>query len=102
MSTETSGEWREERLFVLRAIDDLKAEQRRQIESEAVMRQTVVSKAEKDINAAHSRIRVLEDASKEQSKQSGILTIKNWVMAAVLSAGGVVTFELIKWVLTRK
>ena len=95
MSAESSGEWREERMYVLRAIEDLRAEQRRQIESEAVMRQTVVAKAEKDINRAHDRLRVLESSQ-------GIMTIKNWVLAGVLSAGGVVLFELVKWVLEKK
>jgi hypothetical protein len=102
MSAETSGEWREERLYVLRAIEDLKAEQRRQIEEEAVMRQVIQAKAEKDINAAHSRIRVLENASTEQTKEGGILTIKNWVMAGILSTAGVVLLEVLKWVITKK
>lgn len=102
MTTESSGEWREERLFVLRAIDDLKAEQRRQIEADAVIRQTLMAKAEKDINNAHSRIRALETSSTEQAKQGGILTIKNWVMAGILSAVFVVAIEIIKWMVTKK
>lgn len=96
MNPELSGEWREERLYVLRAIEDLKAEQRRQIESEAVMQQTVTTKATKDITAAHDKIRALETAE-------GILTIKNWVMATVLTtASSVAIFELIKWAMRGK
>jgi len=96
MNPESSGEWREERLYVLRAIEDLRAEQRRQIESEAVMQQTVTTKATKDITAAHDKIRALETAG-------GILTIKNWVMATVLTtASSVAIFELIKWAMRGK
>lgn len=91
MTTESSGEWREERMYVLESIKELKAEQRRQIESETLMRQSLEVKAEKDIRAAHDKIRKLETSS-------GILSVKNWAMTAVISAGGVVLFELVKWV----
>lgn len=102
MKTESSGDWREERLYVLKTLEDLKDEQRRQIADEAFLRQGLVAKAEKDINEAHRRIRALEDSAKEESKEGSILTIKNWVMAAMLSAAGAVIFELIKWVIDRK
>jgi len=102
MSVESSGEWREERLFVLRAIEDLKAEQRRQIEQEAVMRQTVVAKAEKDIRAAHDRLRALEGAKTTLEKSEGIMSIKNWVMAGILSSGFVALIEFVRWMVDRK
>lgn len=94
MTTETSGEWREERLFVLRAIDELKAEQRRQIEADAVMRQATAVKAAKDIDCAHDKIRALEGTGMH-------LQIKVWVMGAALSTAGVVLFEVLKWFLTK-
>lgn len=93
MTPETTGEWREERLYVMRAIEDLKAEQRRQIEAEGVTHHIVAVKAAKDISAAHDKIRVLENTGT-------ILTIKNWVMATVLTtASSVAIVELVKWVL---
>lgn len=98
----TSGEWREERLYVLKMLEDLKAEQRRQIQDEAVMKQSLLAKAQKDIDSAHDRIRVLENASTEESKVGEILTIKNWVMAGMLSGAFVVIVEVLKWVLTKK
>jgi len=99
MSPETfsgsSGEWREERLYVLRAIEDIRAEQRRQIEAETLMRQTIVLKAAKDITAAHEKIRALETAGT-------VLTVKNWVMATLLTtASSVAIVELVKWALHR-
>lgn len=95
MNTETMGEWREERLYVLRAIEDLKAEQRRQIEAEAVTRHAVAIKAAKDIAAAHDKIRALENAGT-------VLTIKNWVMVTALStASSVAIVEFVKWALRK-
>lgn len=95
MTPETTGEWREERLYVLRAIEDLKAEQRRQIEAEAVTHNIVAIKATRDISAAHQKIRVLENTGT-------VLTIKNWVMATVLTtASSVAIVELVKWVLRK-
>lgn len=88
----SSGEWREERLYVLQTLEDLKVWQLHQIESDAIMHQTTAVKAEKDIKAAHDKIRNLENAQ-------GILTLKNWVLAGMLSTGGVAVFELIKWAL---
>jgi hypothetical protein len=93
MSPETTGEWREERLYVLRAIEDLKAEQRRQIEAEAGTHHIVAVKAAKDIGAAHDKIRALESTGT-------ILTIKNWVMATALTTiTSVAIVELVKWIL---
>jgi len=93
MTPETTGEWREERLFVLRAIEDLREEQRRQIEAEAVNHQAVAIKAAKDIKAAHDKIRALENSGT-------VLTIKNWVMATVLTTvSSVAIVELVKLVL---
>lgn len=82
---ETSGEWREERLYVLKSLEELKAEQRRQIEAEAVMRQTTAVKAEKDIKAAHDKIRALEGTE-----------LKNWILTAALSCAVALLFEVVR------
>lgn len=82
---DTSGEWKEERLYVLRTIEDLKTEQRRQIEADAVMRQITDVKAQKDIKAAHDRIRALEGTK-----------LKNWILTAALSTTVALLFELLR------
>jgi hypothetical protein len=92
VTIESSGEWKEERLFVLRALERIDAEQRRQIDAENMLQQTVAVKAAKDIGAAHDKIRKLE------SEKSG-LAIKNWVMAALIYGGGIALIELVKWAL---
>jgi predicted XRE-type DNA-binding protein len=91
----TFTEWRDERLYVLNMIEDLKMEQRRQLEAQAVTRATIEEKAQKDINSAHNKIRTLEEADSH-------LKIKNWIMTGVLSSGAAVVFEMLKWVLTKK
>jgi hypothetical protein len=85
----TSGSWIEERLFVLRTIEDLKAEVRRISENTATERVALLEKGARDIHAAHEKIRALEAASTH-------LRIKNWFMAAVLSGIGALCFELVK------
>lgn len=84
-STQTSGEWREERLYVLKSIEELKAEQRRQIEAEAILHHTTAVKAQKDIRAAHDKIRALEGVQ-----------LKNWILTAALSCAAAVLFEIVK------
>jgi hypothetical protein len=74
-------DWREERLYVLNMIEDLKAEQRRQLEA-ASARVSVEEKAQRDIRAAHDKIRALK--------------LKIWVMTLALSGLGTFTFELVK------
>jgi hypothetical protein len=89
MSIETSGEWRDERLYVLRTLDDVQKEQRRKAESDAVFIQGQMVKAGQDIKAAHDKIRILESSG-------STLKMKNWVMTAVLAVGSAVLFELVK------
>lgn len=84
-----SCEWREERLYVLHMIEDLKAEQRRQSEAAAVAKENVEKKAVRDINAAYDRIRALEN--------SGIvMNLKNWILVGLLSVVSAIGFELAK------
>jgi hypothetical protein len=84
--------WFEERLYVLKTLEDTKAELKRQSESTAVERAAVLDKAARDIKAAHEKIRILES--------KGItLRLKNWLMAAALSGIGALVFELVKAVL---
>jgi hypothetical protein len=90
------SDWSEERLYVLNMIEDLKAEQRRQAEAAAAARakleekaQRDAERAEKDMHAAHDKIRALE--------QSGAgLRLKNWLMTLALSGAGAIAFELAK------
>lgn len=82
---DTSGEWKEERLYVLKTLEDVKAEQRRQIEADAIMRQTTAVKAEKDIKAAHDKIRLLEG-----------MKLKIWILTAALSVTVALLFEFLK------
>jgi hypothetical protein len=91
MTTQSSGEWRAERLYVLKTIEDLKSEQRRMSESAAIERAGIIEKGVRDIQQAHDKIRALENSAH-------LLALKNWVLAGVLSTVGVVTFELLKWV----
>ena len=85
----TSGSWIEERLFVLRTIEDLKAEVKRIAENAATERVALLEKGARDIHAAHEKILALEAASSH-------LRIKNWFMAALLAGIGALGFELVK------
>jgi hypothetical protein len=86
-SPETS--WLEERLFVLRTLEDLKAEQRRQSEAVAGERASVIEKGSRDIRAAHEKIRALE-------KSGNTLRLKNWIMTLALGGAGAVVIEFLK------
>ena len=92
---ETSGEWGEERLYVLQTIQDLKEDLRKQSEAAAIERANVIEKGVRDIRAAHIKIRALETTDSH-------LKMKNWVMTGALSATGAVIFELFKWALNIK
>jgi uncharacterized membrane protein len=87
--TPITADWREERLYVLNMIEDLKAEQRRISEEAAVARVNVAQKLKKDVHEAHEKIRALEGSKTE-------LRLKIWLMTLVLSASGAVAFELVK------
>ncbi len=86
---QTSGRWEEERLWILRSIEELKRDFRQQAEQAAVTRQTIVEKAQRDIGVAHDRIRKLEGAKLS-------LTIKTWALAAALGGIFTVAVELFK------
>jgi ABC-type bacteriocin/lantibiotic exporter with double-glycine peptidase domain len=86
---QTSGEWREERLYVMRTIEQMQEELRNQSVAAAVLQQTQMVKAEKDIHFAYERIRSLESVR-------SALRMKNWIMTAVLSFLVTVLFELLK------
>ncbi len=86
------GPWSEDRLWVLRSIDELKAGHLRLAESAAADRAALLEKATRDINSAHEKIRALET-----SRTS--LRLKNWVMMLALSAGGALLIELVKAIL---
>lgn len=74
---------------MLRTLDDLKAEQRRQSEAAAGERAAVIEKGSRDIRAAHEKIRALE-------KSGNTLRLKNWIMTLALGGAGAVAFEFVK------
>jgi hypothetical protein len=86
---QTTGAWSEERLWVLRTLDEVKAEQKRLAESAAVDRAALIEKGARDIKAAHDKIRALETTGTT-------LRLKNWLMTLVLSGIGAVAFEVVK------
>jgi hypothetical protein len=88
-ATPTTADWREERLWVLNTIEDLKTEQRRISEEAAVVRENVSKKLKKDVWEAHEKIRALE-------LSRATLRLKNWLMTLALSAAGAIAFEVIK------
>lgn len=95
-SIPTSGEWREERLYVLKTIEDLKQEQRRALEAAAVERsamaverKTAIEKGARDIKAAHDKIRTLETTDSASR-------LKLWIMTTLLSVAGAIAFEVLR------
>jgi hypothetical protein len=86
---QTTGQWNEERLWVLRTLDEVKAEQKRLAEAAAVDRSSLIEKGARDIKAAHDKIRALES--------SGVtLRLKNWLMMLALSGIVALAFEVVK------
>jgi hypothetical protein len=84
-----TGQWNEERLWVLRTLDEVKSEQKRLAEAAAVDRAALIEKGTRDIRAAHDKIRALENSGTT-------LRLKNWVMMAALSGIGALAFEVVK------
>ena len=89
MTVESSGQWRDERLYVLKTLEDLQQEMRRQAQAEAVLKQEQVGRSREDIQAAHVKIRHLEESAAS-------LRMKNWIITASLSAIVTVIFEVVK------
>lgn len=87
--TETSGEWREERLYVLRTIERLETAVQGQAGEIAVYRDRE-QKHIKDLNEAHARIRTLQTSA-----------ARAWwkIWAPVI---GVIALELVRFALTHK
>jgi hypothetical protein len=102
--TEMHGftEWREERLYVLHMIEDLKEEQRRQSEAAAILREKVEQKQQQDIKVAHDRIRA--DGIRIKALENARITmgIKNWILTLALGAAGAIAIELAKAWLVKK
>ncbi len=92
----SSGEWREERLWVLKSLEDLKEELRRQSLAAEVERKGILEKATKDIFAAHEKIRALEDAKEMKSQEASELRLKNWALIGLLSVVGTGLLELLR------
>jgi hypothetical protein len=86
---ESSGEWRDERLWVLKTLEKLEDEQRREVESAALMSQGQLIKASKDIQEAHIKIRALEKARRN-------LSIKYWIVTGVLSVATALLLKVLE------
>ncbi len=86
------GTWAEERLWVLNSLADLRGDVRRQAEDAAAVKGTFITRALKDLDAAHIKIRALE------LRESSLVT-KNWVTTSALAVLFAVLFEIVKaWV----
>ena len=85
---ETSGEWREERLYVLRELERLDGDVREQNAAAAVLKASD-EKKQLDLNQAHARIRSLQSVNK-------MARLKVWATAGAASFLGVVVIELLK------
>lgn len=85
---ETSGEWREERFYVLRTLERLEGELNKKTEAIA-KHEDREEKYRKDLNEAHSRIRALQATVKSAR-------VKSWAATAAATFLGVVVIELLK------
>lgn len=94
MSEQPPSDWHAERLYVLRSIEELKTEQSRMREAEQIKLQRISEKAEKDIANAHEKIRAMD-------KKIGVLSLKNWMLAAALGGASMAALEVIRWVLRK-
>ena len=81
MTPNIFGSWNEERMYVLKTLEELKEEQRRLMLDAAAERTMLLEKGQRDIKAAHDKIRVLEASGHT-------LRLKNWLMTAALSGIG--------------
>jgi hypothetical protein len=86
------GSWEQEGLWVMRSIDELHQEQRRQGEAAAVTIRGDLAKAKTDLDALHNKIRDLEAIRVT-------LVIRNWLQTGGLAIALVVMIELLRFVL---
>ena len=91
---ETSGEWREERLWVLRELERLSAAVEQKA-AELAVHEDREEKQKVDINQAHAKIRSLEN-SKRQAQ------LKVWIFSGAASGLMVIVVELLKLLLAKK
>jgi VIT1/CCC1 family predicted Fe2+/Mn2+ transporter len=88
---ETSGEWREERFYVLRTLDRLEGELKEKTK-EIAKQEDRDEKRRLDMNEAHARIRGLQSAAKTAR-------LKSWAATGAASFLGVVVIELMRFIL---
>lgn len=98
-----TNNWREERLYVLETIKELKSEQIRHSEEAAAARAKAEEKydretlqAKKDMREAHDKIRSMEKEVRTLERAKMVLLLKNWVQRLALGAVGAGAVELIK------
>jgi len=88
---ETSGEWREERLYVLRTLDRIEVELKQKTAQLAVHGDRE-EKSKQDLNEAHARIRALQGAARTAR-------LKSWAANSAAAFLGVVVVELLRFIL---
>jgi hypothetical protein len=88
---ETSREWREERLYVLRTLDRIEVELKQKTAQLAVHGDRE-EKSKQDLNEAHARIRALQSTARTAR-------LKSWGATAVASFLGVIVIELLRHIL---
>ena len=91
MPVESSGEWREERIWVLNEIERINLELTSKTAELAVCRDHE-ERHLKDIHAAHARIRELQAVVRTAR-------LKSWAATSVAAFLGVVVIELMKHIL---
>ena len=88
---ETSGEWREERFYVLRTLDRLESESKQKT-AEIAKHEDREERQRKDLNEAHARIRSLQASAKNAR-------LKSWAANGAAAFLGVVVIELLRFIL---
>jgi hypothetical protein len=91
---ETSGEWREERLWVHKELERLSVAVEQKA-AELAVHEDREEKQKTDINQAHAKIRSLE-AGKRQAQ------LKLWISSGAASGLMVLVIELVKMLLAKK
>lgn len=91
---ETSGEWREERLWVMRSIERIDKEREQTREELAVVKDKVEGQQKKSLDQAHAKIRELEASKNARLRQ--------WAAISVGAAGFVTGLAKLAEFLWRK
>jgi hypothetical protein len=92
MTIQTSGEWKEERLFVLHELDRINEENKILRTKVAVLENKIDGKGKQDMDQAHRKIRDLEAKVKNAR-------LKTWAAISAASFLATVVLQLVRYVL---